>query len=75
MRTASDAAVNPGRAFTSEGGRLGAGAGYFDRFLERHPDVLTAALAFDEQVVPRLPLNAQDRPMDWVVTPTRVHEA
>ncbi len=64
--------IVPGRAFTPEGHRLGTGGGYFDRFLERHPGGIAVGLAFDQQVVPRLPSSVHDRPMDFVVTPTRV---
>jgi 5-formyltetrahydrofolate cyclo-ligase len=65
--------VVPGRAFSTAGVRLGRGAGYYDRFLSAHPRVMTAALAFDEQVAAALPCDDRDRPVDWVVTPTRVH--
>ena len=65
-------AILPGRSFTPRGGRLGAGGGYFDRFLESHPRLETAALAFDEQISPSLPAGPHDVLLDWVVTPTKV---
>ncbi len=64
-------AILPGRAFSPDGVRLGAGGGYYDRFLERHPKLTTVALSFDEQISPTLPAGPHDVRLDWVVTPTR----
>ena len=66
---ADDAAalvLMPGLAFTPEGGRLGYGGGFYDRFLAREPHP-TLALCYDFQVVPRLPSQAHDIPVDAVL--------
>jgi 5-formyltetrahydrofolate cyclo-ligase len=66
-----DLLVVPGRAFTSEGIRLGAGAGYYDRFMERYPRALTVGVAYDEQIALFLPAQPHDAVLDAVITPTR----
>ena len=58
--------------FTSDGARLGMGAGHYDRWLEAHPQALAIGLAWDCQEVPALPLEAHDRTLAAIVTPTRL---
>lgn len=58
--------------FTPSGGRLGMGAGHYDRWLSEHPGVLAIGLAWDCQETTELPIEAHDRPLHAVVTPTRV---
>ena len=68
-----DLAVVPGRAFDARGNRLGRGGGYYDRFFTQ-PQVRAraVALAFDCQIVPSIPYSDHDRPVDMVITETRV---
>jgi len=64
-----DVVVVPGLAFTRAGHRLGQGGGHFDRFLPRLDDrCLRIAVAFAEQVVDTVPLEAHDIALDVVVT-------
>jgi 5-formyltetrahydrofolate cyclo-ligase len=67
-----DLIVVPGRAFDSAGRRLGRGGGYYDRLLAQ-PGLraVTAALAFDCQVVEHVPAAAHDRTVDLIVTESR----
>jgi 5-formyltetrahydrofolate cyclo-ligase len=59
----------PGVAFDLRGGRLGFGAGFYDRLLSRLPrDIPTVGLAFDFQVIPRLPSQPHDIMLDAIVT-------
>lgn len=68
-----DLAVIPGVAFDVQGGRLGFGAGFYDRLLSGFPrDVLKLGVAFDLQVVPALPRQPHDITMDGIVTESRV---
>jgi 5-formyltetrahydrofolate cyclo-ligase len=60
--------IVPMLAFDTAGNRLGYGAGYYDRFLAQHPDLLTIGLAFSCQEVPSLPAEENDIRIDWIVT-------
>jgi 5-formyltetrahydrofolate cyclo-ligase len=64
--------VLPGVAFSEDGLRLGRGGGYYDATLRELPGAARVGLAFDVQIVPTLPREAHDAPMDAVVTETRV---
>lgn len=57
----------PGMAFTEDGGRLGKGGGYYDKFLSREPEHPLIGLAYECQRLERVPLEAHDRKMDFVV--------
>lgn len=48
--------------------RMGMGAGFYDRFLERCPDADIAAVAFEAQKTDAVPAEDWDRPMDAVFT-------
>jgi 5-formyltetrahydrofolate cyclo-ligase len=70
---ALDLALVPGVAFDMRGGRLGFGAGFYDRFLGGLPRHLpTVGMAFDFQVIPRLPFQPHDVVLDAIVTDSRV---
>lgn len=59
----------PGLAFTAEGGRLGRGRGYYDRLLAGLPSkILRVGICFARQIVPSLPAEAHDQPVDIVLT-------
>jgi 5-formyltetrahydrofolate cyclo-ligase len=63
----------PGVAFDQRGGRLGFGAGFYDRLLGRLPrDIPTVGLAFDFQVIPWLPSQPHDIMLQAIVTESRV---
>lgn len=62
------AVLVPGLAFDRHGGRLGFGAGYYDRFLERlGPEVLRIGVS-DGFVLDRLPSEEHDVPMTHLAT-------
>lgn len=64
-----DAVLVPGLAFSRDGGRLGHGAGYYDRFLPRlREDTLRIGVCYGWQVIEDLPLEPHDVPMTHVVT-------
>jgi 5-formyltetrahydrofolate cyclo-ligase len=66
-----DVALVLGLAFDRRGFRLGHGRGYFDRFFARHR-VPGLGLAYDWQLLDRLPAEPHDRPMRVVVTDAAV---
>lgn len=69
-----DLVVVPLLAFTAQGHRLGQGGGHYDRWLAAHPDVPAIGLAWDCQIAEELPVEAHDRPLAAVVTPSRIYE-
>lgn len=62
-----DLLIVPGLAFTRDGYRLGFGGGYYDRFL---PDYTgdTLSLAFNQQLVSEIPIEAHDIPVNKIIT-------
>lgn len=72
LRSGFDLVVVPGVAFDSMGRRLGRGYGYYDRFLAGLPgSVVTVGLAFSWQLLPEVPVDSWDVPVDVVVTEDR----
>ena len=70
---ALDLVVVPGVAFDASGRRLGRGRGHYDATLARlRPGTARVGLAFEEQVVERVPVDPHDVPLDVVVTGSRV---
>lgn len=61
----------PGFAFDLRGNRLGAGGGYYDRYLRAAGTGWALGVGYDWQVVPSVPVEPHDRPLDAVVTPLR----
>jgi len=66
-----DVAVVPGLGFTPDGGRLGFGAGYYDRWFSKHPAIFKIGVAFDCQITDSLPEEPHDVGMDCIVTERR----
>jgi len=70
-----DLVVVPGLAFDRCGGRIGYGKGYYDKLLEHaRPETALIALAFECQLVDRIPNHEHDVPMHKIVTEARVWE-
>jgi 5-formyltetrahydrofolate cyclo-ligase len=70
-----DLVVVPGLAFDRRGGRIGHGAGYYDALLPRiRPDAPRVALAFECQLIDRVPMLAHDVYMHKVITERAVYE-
>lgn len=64
-----DLVIVPGLGFTRSGHRIGRGMGFYDRFLSQ-PDFIgiSCGLAFEDQIVPALPLLDHDVPLSMLVT-------
>lgn len=62
----------PGVAFDLQGGRIGYGKGFYDRFIRKCHNsgktVVTAGLAFERQLVGCVPLEPHDTRLDAIVT-------
>ena len=64
-----DLVVVPGLGFTEKGYRIGRGMGFYDRFLAQSEFIgISCGLAFDEQIVPELPVLDHDIPLSMLVT-------
>lgn len=66
---ALDLILTPGAAFDRRGYRMGYGGGFYDRLLSRkRPDAKAFALAFSEQLVPEVPTDPHDQPLNGIIT-------
>lgn len=62
----------PGEVFDAAGGRIGKGAGYYDRWLALNPKTIRVGVAWEAQVHPgKLPQQEHDQPMGHLLTPER----
>lgn len=65
--------IIPGVAFDRRGGRIGYGAGYYDKLLSGlKKKVPVIAIAYDEQIVKEIPLEPHDKLVDLVITDREV---
>ena len=64
-----DLVIVPGLGFSADGHRIGRGMGFYDRFLAQ-PEFLgvSCGLAFDEQIVPELPVLDHDMPLSMLAS-------
>ena len=72
VEVAPDFIVVPGVAFDVDGGRLGHGAGHYDRMLSRCPHAWRCGVAFEFQLMARVPRGPRDVNMNAVVTETQI---
>ena len=68
-----DLIIIPGVAFDRHGGRLGYGKGYYDRFLEQ-TGAFRLAMAFDFQVIEKVPTEKHDVVMNGILTEAGIIE-
>ena len=68
-----DLIIVPGVGFDKNGHRLGYGYGYYDRFLET-VTIPTAGLAFELQLVEKLPVYDHDVRLGKIITEKRILE-
>ena len=70
----ADLVLVPALAVDLAGRRLGRGGGHYDRTLarlaERPGGPLLLAVVFDDELLPEVPVEAVDRPVDAVLTPS-----
>ncbi len=68
-----DIIIVPGVAFDSRCYRLGRGKGFYDRYLRKVNSVLTIGVCFDHQMLPEIPIEKHDIPVDRVISPSVIH--
>jgi len=67
-----DVVVVPGVGFDLRGYRIGYGGGYYDRFLPLCSNALFVGLAYEFQIVDKVPNEDWDIRMDMIITEERV---
>ena len=68
-----DLVIVPGVVFDIDGNRIGFGAGYYDRFLNRlKSSTMTIAVCYDYQIVDRVPVDRLDIPVKCIITEKRI---
>ena len=65
-----DLILVPGVAFDRQGGRVGRGKGFYDQLLSVAQGT-TCGVAFEEQILPEVPVEPHDVRLDYLLTPTR----
>lgn len=68
-----DLILVPGVAFDRKGGRIGYGAGFYDRYFKKIncdniKRITKLALAYDFQVIDKVPMDKLDIPVDCIIT-------
>jgi len=67
-----DLIIVPGVSFDLSGNRIGRGFGYYDNFLRKvHPSAKIIALAFEMQIVKKIPNDKNDIPVHKIITEER----
>ena len=64
----------PGLAFSHSGERLGYGGGFYDRYLSAVQEraLITCGLGYDFQIREVIPVEENDRSIDYLITPSKV---
>ena len=62
--------IVPGVVFDQDGYRIGYGGGYYDRYLSKF-NGNTISIAFEMQIVEKVPTEAYDLPVDFIITEQR----
>jgi len=69
-----DCVMVPGVGFDRQGGRLGNGAGYYDRLLNTvRSDAVLAAVCYESQLFDRIVMEPHDVTMDFVITEKTIY--
>ena len=67
-----DFIIVPGVGFDEKGRRIGHGKGVYDNLLKNSNNALHVGLAFEFQIVEKIPTNKWDFPVDKIITEDRV---
>ena len=66
--------IMPGAAFDKTGNRIGYGKGYYDKYLQLHPNHQTLALAFELQILEAIPTDTHDVCPNIIITEEKIYE-
>lgn len=64
--------ILPGIAFDTDRHRVGYGGGFYDRYLEEHPNMKKIAFAFEFQMFEKVPFEEFDRQPEKIITEKRI---
>ena len=64
--------ILPGIAFDEARHRVGYGGGFYDKYLEEHPDMKKIAFAFEFQMFDEVPYEVFDRQPEKIITEKRI---
>lgn len=67
-----DLCITPGLGFSQDGGRIGYGRGYYDKWFAAHPRSARVALCYECQVVDDMPVTETDVRVHKIITEKRV---
>jgi 5-formyltetrahydrofolate cyclo-ligase len=67
-----DLIIVPGVGFDKQGRRIGHGKGYYDNLLRNSKKTIHIGLAFEFQIVEKIPTEAHDVPVQKIITEKRV---
>lgn len=65
--------IMPGLAFDRQGGRIGYGKGFYDTYLERHPEYRRIALAYEMQCLDCVPTKEHDIRPEFIITEKEIY--
>ena len=68
-----DLVICPCTVFDPQCGRMGMGAGFYDRYLEKCVNAHIAAAAFEVQKTDHIPMEPWDKPMEMVFTEAGIY--
>lgn len=66
-----DINILPGLAFDLEGGRIGYGGGYYDRYFYGK-ECLNISLCYEIQIIDRVPMESHDIKYDYLISEERI---
>lgn len=69
-----DLIIVPGLLFDKRGFRIGFGGGYYDRYLQDYSNK-TASVAMEAQLIPYIPYEEHDIPVNYIVTENGIIES
>ena len=67
-----DLIIIPGLGFDKKGNRLGHGKGYYDNLLKKSLNQTKIGLAFEFQIIDKIPVDDHDKPVDIIITEKRI---
>ena len=62
-----DVILVPCVGLDNEGNRIGYGAGFYDKYLEKK-NLIKIGLSYSKQIVKTIPISDRDVKMDWIIT-------